>query len=53
MELPERYFSKEQAESRAEYLRLGTFAHSYVEEKDDENRWTGKIEHVFIVIKVK
>lgn len=50
-ELPERYYTREQAEQRAEYLRIGTFKNTIVEEKDEENRWTGKVEHIFKVIK--
>lgn len=49
----ERYYNREQAEQRAEYLRLGTFQNTEVVETDSENRWTGKLEHVFLVIKNK
>ena len=41
--MPERVRTKAEAESRAEYLRIGTFSKSYVIEQD------GK----FVVIKVK
>ena len=41
--LPERFTTKAAAEMRAEYLRIGTYANSYVLEQD------GK----YIVIKVK
>lgn len=41
--LPERFNTRDQAESRAEYLRIGTFKNSYVKEQD------GK----FVVIKEK
>ena len=41
--LPEKFTTKEAAESRAEYLRIGTYANSYVREQDG----------LFLVIKVK
>ena len=34
LSLPETFKTKKEAESRAEYLRIGTFAHSYVERCD-------------------
>lgn len=42
-QMPERFTTKEDAERRAAYLRIGTFSKSYVQEQD------GK----FIVFKVK
>ena len=47
----ERYYDREMAEQRAEHLRIGTFQNTEVTETDMENRWTGKMEHVFLVIK--
>lgn len=49
----EKYVHREQAESRAEYLRIGLYKNTYVEERDIVNRWTGAIEHRFVVVKVK
>ncbi len=43
LSLPETYKTKREAESRAAYLRIGTFAHSYVE----------KVSGGYRVIKVK
>ena len=36
--LPETFKTKKAAESRAEYLRIGTFAHSYVEKTNEGYR---------------
>ena len=38
MSLPETFKTKKDAESRAEYLRIGTFAHSFVEKVKDGYR---------------
>ena len=48
----ERFTNREQAEQRAEYLRIG-MPNTYVEERDMINRWTDKVEHCFVVVKVK
>lgn len=47
----EKYLHREQAEQRAEYLRDGFYQNSYVEERDIVNRWTGKVEHYWVVVK--
>ena len=49
----EKYVHKEQAEGRAEYLRIGRYKNTYVEERDVVNRWTGAIEHRFVVVKAE
>lgn len=52
-ELREKFYHKEQAEQRCEYLREGTFKNSIVVEKDIVNRWTDKVEHWFVVEKYR
>ena len=49
----EKYLHREQAEQRTEYLRDGFYQNSYVEERDIVNRWTGKVEHFWVVVKVQ
>lgn len=49
----EKYAHREQAESRAEYIRIGRYKNTYVEERDVVNRWTGAIEHCFVVVRAE